>query len=714
MTLKEKIELNKGIVAMDISDNNSLLTVDEVGNFREYSLEDYKLTNSLKTKLHNSTWNRRISFSRNGEYLIYGMPESSYINVFSIATKEILYKIEDGFHQGEIISTVTGSENKYFISTSREGRAFLWNIQTGNSVFTFPKHIKSVNIAIFNSTNNIVVTGGDDGSIQLYDISLMKPLKLIRHNLPIRGFLFLSDKYLISLDKKNQVILWRYSDGKQVKVMIENDSVITKMTLSKDEKFLFLSTIKGTVILYNLIEHKIINPAYISIPTPITNIVTTPDSGNIIISDTTGGIYFYSAHNDQIILSKYIRAKKYQEAYNLIQKNDLLKFTQEAEILEMVWHKVLAKSKEMLETEMKDTIKVELMLEPFAIVPEKKEIIDTILDDFKQYSLLIKFINKESYYLAYDIIEKYPSLEKTRAFKRLESIWQDYFRRAKSKLFEKSGEEEAKEILSKFRGVSSKAFTIKTLFQQKNIYIQFQNAIKKHKYNEILKIVHTHNFLETNKDYQEILHKLDDTYIQMRIAIRKNKLGFAREKAKILIGIDDYKNEAEASLKEIEIHSSFQTLLRSSDLNQILEMVETHSYLKNYPEVIKIDNRWKDVVFKAQELASYGEIDKVLKTLEEFNSVKVKFRKIANIFKIAYLSDLHNTVADNQEELSIVIPILKRGIEKYLLYFGKDQEIKDLVEEIRNTSGEKIDLFQFEVGNIENWKPDFIKDSIIQ
>jgi len=714
MTLKEKIELNRGIVAMDISDNNSLLTVDEAGNFREYSLEDYKLINSLKTNLHNSTWNRRIAFSKNGEYLIYGIPESNYINVFSTLTKQTLYTIEDGFHQGEIISAVTGSENKYFISTSRDGRAFLWNIQTGNSVFTFPKYIKSINIAIFHSSNNIVAIGGDDGSIQLYDISIMKPLTLIRHNIPIRSFLFLSDKYLISLDKKNQVILWRYGDGKKVKVMLKNDSVITKIVLSKDEKFLFLATIKGTVILYNLIDHKVINKSYISVSVPITNIVTTPESGNIIISDTKGNIYFYSAHNDQVILSKYIRAQKYQEAYNLINKNDLLKFTQEAEILEMVWNKILAKSKEMLESEMKDTITVELMLEPFAIVPEKKQIIDTILDDFKQYSLLINFINKESYYLAYDIIEKYPTLEKTRAFKRLESIWQDYFRRAKSKLFENGGEAESKEILSKFRGVGSKAFTIKNLFQQKNIYIKFQNSIKQKRYNDILNIVQKHNFLETNKDYQEVLQKLDDTYIQMRIAIRKNQLIFAKEKAQFLIGINNYKSEAESTLKEIAIHTEFQLIIKTSDIDKILEMVDKYPYLTNYPEVIEIDNRWKDVVFQAQDLASHGEIDDVLQILTEFNSVKVKFRKIANIFKIAYLSDLHNTITDNEDELSIVIPILVRGIKKYLLYFGKDQEIKDLVDEIRNISGDKIDLLQFEVGDIENWKPNLIRDSIIQ
>ena len=714
MTLTEKIELNRGIVSMDISENSSLLTVDEAGNFREYSLEDYSVINSLKTELPNSTWNRRVSFSKNGKYLIYGVPKSSNINVFSILDKEILYKIEAGYHQGEVISTVTGNENKYFISTSREGRAFLWNVQSGNSIFAFPKHTKPINIASFNQTNSIVATGSDDGTIQLYNISAMKPLKLIRHDAPIRGFIFLSDKYLISLDKKNQAILWRYGDGKEIKVMIEHNAVITKMVLSKDENFLFLSTIKGTVILYNLLEHKIVNLAYISIQTPITNIVVIPDSGNIIISDTKGSIFFYSAHNDEVILGKYIRAKRYQEAYQMILKNDLLKFTQQADILEMIWKRVLEKSKEMLEQEMKDTIKIELMLEPFTIIPEKREIVNNVLEDFKQYKLLIKFISKESYYLAYDIVAKYPSLDKTKAFKRLESIWQDYFRQAKSKLFEKNGEAEARAILSKFGGVNEKAFTIKNLFLQKNTYIEFQNLLKKDRYNEILKLVDRHNFLETNNDYQAVVDKIDDDYINMKIAIRKNQLKLAKEIANNLLEIDSFKADAEKSIKEINTRIKFQTVLKSNNLDTILGMVDEHSYLESDSAVEKIQQRWNEVVFNAQELASHGEIDEILDTLREFSSVKVKFRKIANIFKIAYLSDLLNTVADNSEHLSIVMPLLKRGVEKYILFFGNDQEVQDLVEEIRSKGEEKIDISKFTIGNIENWTPDLIKSSIIQ
>ena len=98
---------------------------------------------------------------------------------------------------------------------------------------------------------------------------------------------------------------------------------------------------------------------------------------------------------------------------------------------------------------------------------QKKEIINTIIADFKQYEVLNKLIEKENYYLAYDTIAKYPSLEKTKAYKRLDAIWQDYFRRAKIKLFEKNGEVEAREMLAKFSGVTDKAYTIKNLFLQK-------------------------------------------------------------------------------------------------------------------------------------------------------------------------------------------------------------------------------------------------------
>ena len=554
MTLTNKIELGKGIVSMALSSNQTLLTIDDGGNYREYSLSEHKLLNSLKTNLENSIWNRRVSFSANGEFIVYGVPDNSEINVYSTISKELKYKISQGYHQGDVVSSVTDNFNKYFVSTSQDGRAFLWNIQTGSNIFSFPKREKPINIARFDPTSEIVALGGDDGIIQLYSISTMKLVQTIKNENPIRAILFLSNKYLISLDKENKVILWRTADGKNIKVIIEHNATITKMTISADERFLFLSTIKGTVILYNLTDHKIVNFNYININNAISNIVTIQETGDLIVSDIKGIISFYSLSEDQKVLNKYIKAKKYQEAYRLILQNDLLKFTKEAEVLELVWKKALQTSKDMLENDGGDLLKIDLLLEPFKVVPEKKEIINTIIADFKQYEVLNKLIEKENYYLAYDTIAKYPSLEKTKAYKRLDAIWQDYFRRAKIKLFEKNGEVEAREMLAKFSGVTDKAYTIKNLFLQKNSYLAFQNLLRTKKFGQLLELVSKNRFLESNSEYHEVINIIDGAYIQMKLAIKNGTLDVAKERADFLRSSGVYLEEVNDSLSEIEIH----------------------------------------------------------------------------------------------------------------------------------------------------------------
>jgi hypothetical protein len=713
MTLREKIELKKAVVAMDITDDGNLLTVDEAGNFREYSLSDYSIQNSLKTQIENQTWTKRISFSNDGEYLVYGLPDSSHIDVFSLSTKESIYSITKGYHQGNIVSTTVDNEGRYLLTTSEDGRAFLWNLKSGSTVFSFPKQSKAVNTSAFSRDGHIVATGTEEGVINLLNISTMEEIGSMENDDPIRGLLFLSDKYLLSVDKKNNIILWRYSDRKKIKTLIEYKSTITKIALSHDEHFLFVTTIKGKVLLYNLMEHKIVNQSYITLKNPITNISITGENGDIAISDTKGSIEFYSAHEDQELLGRYIKAKKYKEAYNLVENNDMLKFTKEYEVLELVWKTVLKKSKALLESELKDTIKVELMLEPFTADPEKRDLIHGIISDFKEYAKLTQFISTQNYHLAYDVARKHPSLEKTKSFRKLESIWQDHFIRAKMKLFEQGGEEKARTILSKFAGVTEKAFTIKNLFLQKNIYLQFQHLLKQGRYNQLLALVKQHQFLETNRDFQRVIDRIDDSFIQMRVAVKDGDFDLALDKAKFLMQMDDYKKEAQETTREVKSLQEFQTILKRGDIAEILDFAEDKPYLDNHPKVQELNERWDRVVFDAQEHASHGEIDAIITKLKEFYPVKVRYRKMANIFKIAYLSDLHNTITDNEDNLEFVLPLLARGIDNYLTNFGKDQEIGDLIETVEDKSGKSLNISHLNIGNIDNWTPDMVKDSIL-
>ena len=715
MRVVETFHSHGGIVYLDIDEEGNLLFIDEVGQFGKFHIDTFpNIQKELDFDIKNRIWNRAVAFSRDGTKLIYGLPNSSDMKMVSLDNGEIILEISKGYHQSEILSIVTDLKNHYFLSTDRDGRAFLWNIESGSLVSAIPKEKTAINIGAFHPRDSLIATGNEEGEISIYDIATMNKFQIINNEAPIRGLQFLSDRYILSLDKSNIIKLWRFKDGKLIQNICSSSQVLTKFTTLKEDRFLLIGDIRGNVVLYDLIENETLNKNYITLPNSITNIVYLENSDSIFVSDAKGNISQFSTELDRKLLNRYIQNRKYKEAYKLIQSNDLLKWTDEAKILEDIWHQILKKSKTILDSDERDSIKVELLLEPFIIVPEKKEQIKQLLEDFKQYSLLKKLIQKGSYYLAYDLVEKYPNLQETKQFKQLESIWQNLFHRAKIELLEKNNEIEAKKLLESFEKVPEKAVAIRNLFQQKTICFNFQNMIENREYNKVINFVEQNSFLETNKDYQKMIENLDSLMIDMYTNIRKGNLDKAKERALFLSNIKDFRNEAKQVLEEVQIHKQFRGYIKEKNIGKIFEMAEKYEFLQKYPVVQKLLDRWSDIVFEAQELANRGEIDKVQEILFEFRDVEVKYPQMANIFKLAYLTDLRNTIREHGEYLEYVLDIVKRGIRNYFKMFGEDQEINDLVDEVKRLSGEKIIVPKSEIGDIANWNPDKIKDTILE
>ncbi|EJF07404.1 WD40 repeat-containing protein [Thiovulum sp. ES] len=714
MTLKEKINIKKAVSVASIVDNERLLTVDEEGEFREYSLSDFSLKDTFNTNLKSAVWNKKISFSKDGEYLVFGVTDSQEIDIFSISEKDSIYKIGGGNHQGNILSTAVDPSGKYFISTSEDGRSFLWSLDTGRKIHAFPRRDTEVNIGVFNKSGDIIATGTEEGKVNVVNVSTMKDLGYFRINKPVRDLLFVSDKYLVSIDKENEVNLWRISDGKKIKNILKSKVPITKVALSTDEKFLYITNFKGKVILYNLIDHELENENYVQLNQGITNIIIMSELGDMLVTDKSGKICSSAIADDQANLMLRIKNKDYKGAYELVSKNKLLKQTKEFQVLEVLWDNIVKKAEEIIETGAKNTSKVEALLNPFAEVDEKKNEVREILADFKEYAKLNQYIAKGTYNLAYDVVKKHPNLEMTKSFKRLEATWNDSFRRAKMTLFKNQGEEQAREILYKFSGIPEKASVISNLFAQKNVYIQFVNFIKQKKYGQVMELVKRNPFLETNADYLKIIDILDDTYITMKVAMQRGEVATVLEMSKFLRTIPDLKNEADQCLQAIKQLKEFNAIVKEGKNPEILKFGEDKPFLKKHEAFLNAKDFWEKTVSSAESIAYTGDVKKVAESFVGFENVESRHLKIANIVKIAYLSDLNNTITENRDDLGIVIPILTRAIGNYLSMFGKDQEITDILENIEEVSGKRFDMEQFRIGKIERLSFDRLKDSILK
>ncbi len=121
------------------------------------------------------------------------------------------------------------------------------------------------------------------------------------------------------------------------------------------------------------------------------------------------------------IVSEFLKAvehSKYQDAYQIAEKNPTIKSLVEYQNLEDYFEKILNSAKKMLEQDYENQIyRVKKLLQPFEKIAGKKERINLLLENFTQYSRIQNALKNQDYKAVYMLAQEYPFLKITKAYK---------------------------------------------------------------------------------------------------------------------------------------------------------------------------------------------------------------------------------------------------------------------------------------------------------
>jgi hypothetical protein len=715
MKLKKKIHIKRPVINISATPSESLLVLDDMGNIREIGMNSYNALKGLKTSVpQNEILSNRVVFSKHGNLAIMSVPKRPMVVVFDLDNKKILHKVGQGYHQDEIISVAVDNQNNYFLTGGQDGRVILWSIQTGGQVFSLPRHRDNITAVSFSPDSQWVAVGDFTGDIHLTNISLMKSgSKPLSNSVSVTQLLFLSERHLISLDKSNTITLWNFRTSEKLKDLIKLQSDVTRIDTSLDGNFLFIGTNHGIVTLYNLVTHEVISRNFIQVEDTVTSFVSVASFGDLVISDAKGFIYFYNIYSDQKKLGRFIKNEKYKEAYALIETNEILRYTDEFKFLEEVWQKTIRKTEILLEKGHENITYIEVMLEPFEGVPEKHKKAQEIIEHFQAFGEFKKHISNKNFHLAYGMIGKYPEFKRTELYKKLEHFWDAQFKKAKAVVFKDGGEEKAKELLKYFRGISEKTFLLKQLMEQRSVFINFQKLFFNKQFKNIFEYVEKYEFLESTGEYQKLLAKGDEQYIEMQKNIKNKQFLKAEKTLDFLQMFPDYREEVKEIRVNIKLLSKFYQAWKNQRYSEAYELIEKHEIIQDLPEVVEFESKWMEVVHDAEIASSKGDIDQVKDLLKEYLTIEPKYLKIGTIFKIAYLRDIEKTMQDNYDNFALVNSIIAKAIHNYIALFGEDQAIEDFIHRMRKEKGATINTKDLFVGAMKEWTPDKIVDSIL-
>lgn len=704
MIATKSLEIKSAIITLKQLNDSNLIVMDQNGSLRYVNIGQCKTVSGFKTNImQERSWGSHMSVSATGKHAACVIPHSSKVAVYDVAQKKLLRTISG--HKGDVESVCVDDNDHYIVTGGTDGKTYIYNLKTGGLVYAFPPHADYITTIEINSI--WAVAASYDKTISVLNLSTMQtPKRLNGHSSAVIQMRLLSNMRLLSADKEGNILLWNLKTSKLLQRFKKLNDDVTCLSVSKDERFLFVGTKLGYVSLYDIENTVLLKQSYIKEETKVCSLCVLDSSNQIAIGTKSGKLSFYSLLPDQSLMIEQLKNKEYVSLYKAAEENPLLIYSPLYIKLEALWESAFAKASQMLEVDQESNAKV--TLEPFKGVKSKNAIIQKLFLDYKEFNKFKVYISKKQYSLAYPLAARYKHFQDTKIYKKMENEWHVKFNKAKDYLIDKEGDEKVKALLNDFRGISEKSIFIQDLFKQRTAYMLFVKKLSQKDYVSIFQLLNKHPFIKEFDEFDELMKYADSTYIKAQQALDKKNYEKVIEHATYLLHFPEFHEDAAQMIDNTKMIKRFTLAFEESKLASMYEMIGEHPSLMELREAKELEDDWNHHLVLAQQYASKADIINVIASLEDFFEIKAKFLNIAFVVQQAYISQLKRALGSNKS-----IPLIENAIKQYLVFFGEDEYINDFVEAFLAKHETTLELLKLQKGDINLFRPFMIIPEIV-
>jgi len=667
------ISVKHPVMIIKVSNEGNIFIFDTNNILRIYD-ENFKLKggNKIKMPSHNPFENT-ADISNKGNFLAIAEIKGKKTFIWDIKNKKMKYKF--GWHRGEVLNVSFDWDENYLLTGGSDGRAYIWSLKFGKMLMPLPPHPDYILSGGFSKNNLWTATGSYDRLITISNISSSNLFyRKKSHRGAVNKIRFFNNNIMISGDKTGELIKWDYRKGKILNRFPNMADMVVDFVSDENNEFLFAITKEKRVYLYDFETAELITQDFIKISTFPSAIAYNYFNSHLYIGCIDGSVYIYDLLEDKNKLNELIENKKYNEAYELVKSNPILKRTDEYKTLENIWEKTFSAINKLLEKGQIDEAKV--LFEPFKNNPIKRNLFQNLLKDFDDFEKFKHAVLNKRYPLAYSLVRKFPVYKQSIYYKKMEEDFKKAFNKARE-FIKQNKEAKAREILKPFAGVSDKVALIQSLFTEKQLYDIIKNKLAKKDFESFFDFVKRYPFLTDSPEYHIALKYGEKLLDIANEALKKGEYRNAIKYANILEQFPMYKDVAkEIKQKAINI-SNFLMYIANNDYDRVEDLINKYSYLENIDDYKKFMEKYKNLIAQAEDYAIKGDV----KSLKEKYSNLVKYRlfknALYNLVKRAYLNQIILlSKSDNLKKLKI-------AIENYIKLFGFDNEIGDILKLVK-------------------------------
>lgn len=267
-------------------------------DFSAISPYNFAVTCSVRVQIYNpltklvlkniSTFQKQAygaTFRKDGQLLVAG-DEDSNVRLFDVNTKTIL-RVFKG-HSAPVHRTYFTNDMRHIASFSDDKSVILWDIATEKSVNSFRGHNDYVRAGAVNPVSeNILLTGGYDNIIKMYDTRSSKCIMSLDHGSPLESLVFLPTGGIFVSAGGNDMKVWdAVAGGRQLMKLSQHNKTITCLQATSDGRHLISGSLDRQVKFYNTTNYQVVHK--LSYTNSILSLGVSKDNNTLVVGQVDG------------------------------------------------------------------------------------------------------------------------------------------------------------------------------------------------------------------------------------------------------------------------------------------------------------------------------------------------------------------------------------------------------------------------------------------
>jgi WD40 repeat protein len=201
-----------------------------------------------------------VAFSPDGKLLASGSVDNM-IKLWDVLTGQVRLTLPG--HRNQVNSVVFSPDGQILASGSADGLVKLWNVSTGQELRTLvnkserprgpANHPPNVNSIAFSPDGKLLVSGGDEYTIKLWNVSTGEVLHSMKdHSYGVNAVAFGPDGQTVVSGSFQEITVWDAGTGQELRKLKGQSSYINAVKFSPDGKTLASANYTGTIKLWDM------------------------------------------------------------------------------------------------------------------------------------------------------------------------------------------------------------------------------------------------------------------------------------------------------------------------------------------------------------------------------------------------------------------------------------------------------------------------------